>query len=100
LLYERGEKEPDRNRGGIATERVEAVVAASGQLTTQEVLHCRVRYFADGMILGSRLFVLSSETGHPILQDHLCKSTTYNIVSLLLGSQASRAIFTPAAASP
>ncbi len=57
LLYARGQKEPDRNRGGIAAERVEAVLAAGGRLTTREVLRCRVRYFSDGMILGSRIFV-------------------------------------------
>jgi putative transposase len=57
LLYERGEKEPDRNRGGIASRRVEAVLAAGGRLSAHEVLHCRVRYFSDGMILGSRVFV-------------------------------------------
>ncbi len=57
LLYERGQKEPDRNRGGIAAERVASVLAAGGRLTTHEVLRCRVRYFSDGMILGSRIFV-------------------------------------------
>ena len=57
LLYERGEQEPDRKRGGIETERVAAVLAAGGRLTTREVLHCRVRYFSDGMILGSRVYV-------------------------------------------
>jgi REP element-mobilizing transposase RayT len=57
LLYERGQKEPGRNRGGITAERVAAVLASGGQLTTREVLRCRIRYFSDGMILGSRGFV-------------------------------------------
>ncbi len=57
LLYERGVKKPERNRGGIAAERVAAVLANGGRLTIREVLHCRVRYFSDGMILGSRVFV-------------------------------------------
>ena len=57
LLYERGEKEPGRNRGGIDAERVQRILDAGGRLTMHEVLHCRVRYFSDGMILGSRLFV-------------------------------------------
>ena len=46
-----------RNRGGIDPERVEAVLQAGGRLGVREVLHCRVRYFSDGMILGSRGFV-------------------------------------------
>jgi hypothetical protein len=57
LLYDHGEKEPGRNRGGIASERVEQVLASGGRLTIREVLRCRVRYFSDGMILGSRVFV-------------------------------------------
>ena len=57
LLYQRGVKEPDRNRGGIDAERVKEVLANGGRLTMREALHCRVRYFSDGMILGSRVFV-------------------------------------------
>lgn len=62
LLYERGVQEPDRNRGGIDAERVKKVLANGGNLSMREALHCRVRYFSDGMILGSRLFV--DETFH------------------------------------
>ncbi len=57
LLYQRGAKEPDRNRAGIDAERIREVLANDGQLTIREALHCRVRYFSDGMILGSRVFV-------------------------------------------
>jgi putative transposase len=57
LLYDHGEKEPGRNRGGIDPERVATVLASGGRLKTRELLHCRVRYFSDGMILGSRVFV-------------------------------------------
>ena len=57
LLYQRGVKEPDRNRGGIDTARVKEVLANGGRLTMREAVHCRVRYFSDGMILGSRVFV-------------------------------------------
>ena len=62
LLYQRGVKDPDRNRGGIDAERVKEVLANGGQLSMREALHCRVRYFSDGMILGSRVFV--DETFH------------------------------------
>jgi hypothetical protein len=57
LLYQRGTKEANRNRGGIDAERVKAVLANDGRLTIHETLHCRVRYFSDGMILGSRVYV-------------------------------------------
>lgn len=57
LLYEHGEKESGRNRGGISTVRVAEVLATGGRLTTREVLRCRIRYFSDGVILGSRVFV-------------------------------------------
>ncbi len=62
LLYQRGAKAPDRNRGGIDAERIQEVLANGGNLTMREALHCRVRYFSDGMILGSRVFV--DETFH------------------------------------
>jgi len=57
LLYQRGVKEPERDRAGIDAVRVREVLANGGRLTMREALHCRVRYFSDGMILGSRVFV-------------------------------------------
>ena len=62
LLYERGAEDTERNRGGIDHDRVKDVLANGGQLSMHEALHCRVRYFSDGMILGSRVFV--DETFH------------------------------------
>jgi putative transposase len=62
LLYQRGVQEPDCNRGGIDAERVKEVLENGGQLSMREALHCRVRYFSDGMVLGSRVFV--DETFH------------------------------------
>lgn len=32
-------------------------MAARGKLPLNEILRCRVRYFTDGVILGSRVFV-------------------------------------------
>ena len=32
-------------------------MAARGRLPLNEILRCRVRYFTDGVILGSRVFV-------------------------------------------
>jgi REP element-mobilizing transposase RayT len=44
-------------RRGIDPERVKAVVAEKGKLTVAEYLRCRVRYFADGAVLGTRAYV-------------------------------------------
>jgi hypothetical protein len=44
-------------RPGFSMETVEAVVALKGKLPLNEILRCRVRYFTDGAILGSRAFV-------------------------------------------
>ena len=42
---------------GIDSERVKKVVESKGKLSIHELLSCRVRYFSDGLALGSKLFV-------------------------------------------
>ena len=44
-------------RGSIPHEAVLRVLAEKGRLSTGEYLRCRVRYFCDGAVLGSRDFV-------------------------------------------
>ncbi len=44
-------------RGSISRDAVLKVLSQHGQLSTLEYLHCRVRYFCDGAVLGSREFV-------------------------------------------
>ena len=44
-------------RQGFTPEQIQAVVKADGQLPLQEALRCRVRYFSDGLVLGSQAFV-------------------------------------------
>jgi hypothetical protein len=45
-------------RPGIDPAKVEAVIGAQGgELPLHELLRCRVRYFSDGAVLGSRAFV-------------------------------------------
>lgn len=44
-------------RRGIAHEAVLRVLAEGGKLTKGEYLRCRVRYFSDGDVLGSREYV-------------------------------------------
>ena len=42
---------------GFSPEQAGEVLAKGGKLTVFELLHCRVRYFTDGAVLGSREFV-------------------------------------------
>ena len=46
-------------RGGLSHESVKQVLEARGRLPLHEYAKCRVRYFTDGMVLGSREFVES-----------------------------------------
>ena len=56
----KGGKTPDgyvKSTGGFTQREIEAVMAAGGKLTMAQVLRCRVRYFTDGVVLGSQEFV-------------------------------------------
>jgi len=44
-------------RHGVSPESARAVLAEKGKLSTAELIRLRVRYFTDGVILGSREFV-------------------------------------------
>ncbi|GAA5481797.1 hypothetical protein Hsar01_01008 [Haloferula sargassicola] len=44
-------------RKGVSAERARAVIETSGKLSRAELLRCRVRYFSDGVAIGSREFV-------------------------------------------
>ena len=44
-------------RSGISRERIEKVLEEGGELSFGELLHCRVRYFSDGLVIGSKEFV-------------------------------------------
>jgi len=62
LLYTAGEEKRAAYGGrvvrpGIATFEVDRVIGGGGRLTLQQALRCRVRYFTDGLALGSRAFV-------------------------------------------
>jgi len=46
-----------RVRKGFKRKQVKKVLASGGKLTFGEALRCRVRYFSDGMTVGSREFV-------------------------------------------
>ena len=46
-------------RGALSHDAVLAVLAANGRLPLTDYLRCRVRYFCDGAVFGSRPFVNS-----------------------------------------
>ena len=54
-LYIQGEH--DEARQGFEPGAVQRVLDAGGKLPMSQLLHCRVRYFSDGVILGTRAFV-------------------------------------------
>ena len=57
VLYGKGGQGRVGEQGAIDPERVQAVLAAGGQVALAELLRCRVRYLSDGAILGSEEFV-------------------------------------------
>ncbi len=42
---------------GLSVEQVEQIIKQRGELPLQDVLRCRVRYFSDGVAIGSKTFV-------------------------------------------
>ena len=61
----RGQSETGRpTQPGFQPEKVEEVIQAGGTLPLNQVLRCRVRYFSDGAVLGSRTFVEDVFTRH------------------------------------
>ncbi len=52
-----GQADEVRGHGGMTPERVEEVVKAKGKLPLTDYLRCRVRYFVDGAVIGSKEFV-------------------------------------------
>jgi putative transposase len=46
-----------QNKATISAEALGKVIAANGRLPVATVLRCRIRYFSDGAVLGSRSFV-------------------------------------------
>ena len=54
-LFERGEKTV--SRAGFTRAAVKTVLESDGKLTLSQALRCRVRYFSDGVVLGSKVFV-------------------------------------------
>lgn len=66
LLFGRGERIPGgegvdgrqvKARGGFTRERIEEEMKRGGAVPLWQVLRCRVRYFTEGAVIGSRAFV-------------------------------------------
>jgi putative transposase len=55
LLYSRGVR--TAGKGGFSVEAIEKVLDEGGALSRGDLLRCRVRYFSDGVVLGSQEFV-------------------------------------------
>lgn len=49
--------EKSAGRAGFTDEEIEKVLREKGKLTLAQGLNCRVRYFTDGLVLGSKEFV-------------------------------------------
>ena len=45
----------EKSKGGFSQREIEAAWAEGGKLTIAQVLRCRVRYFTDGVVLGSQV---------------------------------------------
>jgi REP element-mobilizing transposase RayT len=61
LLFLQGEAHPvdqaGKQRAGFSKEAVKQVLQQGGSLSREQLLRCRVRYFTDGVAIGSRAFV-------------------------------------------
>ncbi|MDB6005118.1 MAG: hypothetical protein JWR15_2105, partial [Prosthecobacter sp.] len=62
ILYAEGREVKDAQnenvvRRGVRVETVRAVLAERGKLSPAELVRLRVRYFTDGVVLGSKEFV-------------------------------------------
>jgi len=56
-LYVRGAQTGGSRRLGFSPEKVQQVIETGGTLSYAELGRCRVRYFTDGAVLGSKLYI-------------------------------------------
>lgn len=57
LLMKRGHKQVSGKKGAVARELLLETLEREGQLPKSELLRLRVRYFSDGLVLGSEIFI-------------------------------------------
>ena len=56
-LFASGSWEKGEKKASIQPKEFQMILAAGGKLTTADLMWCRVRYFSDGLVLGSEGFV-------------------------------------------
>ena len=54
----------DKDRGVISGDRLYDVIRSGGKVDMPELLRCRVRYFSDGMAIGSKLYLKDLHREH------------------------------------
>lgn len=59
VLFDVNRSDPEKPGRGFDPERVRQVLDNQGRLSRGECLRCRVRYFTDGVVMGSQAFVES-----------------------------------------
>jgi len=69
ILFGKGSSVKKRDgRGGVLdASKVTIVLQNGGELPRHEILRCRIRYFSDGCIIGSQLFL--EEIAHKFVRD-------------------------------
>jgi putative transposase len=50
---------PGKKRRGFSAQQIESVLTTGGELYVGEALHCRIRHFTEGLVLGCVEFVES-----------------------------------------
>lgn len=53
-----------KGKAQAAPQLIEEVLKTGGRLSVPAILHCRIRYFSDGIILGSKEYVAQKSAGH------------------------------------
>ncbi|MGJ8673470.1 transposase [Rubritalea sp.] len=57
FMFEEAHVVEGSKRKGISTKTVQKELKNGGKLTRTQMLHCRVRYFSDGAVIGSKAYV-------------------------------------------
>jgi len=54
---EKPKSDPKKVRHGVALKKRREVMSQGGRMSVEELIRCRVRYFTDGAVIGSKAFV-------------------------------------------
>lgn len=70
------------HKAGFSIDQFAAVIESGGGLPLADVLRCRVRYFADGVVLGSRAFVAMHLARYQMKTGRRQQSDVYEVPKL------------------